>query len=300
MEVVEALGGLHRMASWSGPILTDSGGFQVFSLRDSARIEEQGVTFRSHIDGSKHLLGPERAIQIQECLGSDIMMMFDHCPPSTATPAQVREAMERTTRWAHRCVEARTRSDNALFAIVQGGFDADLRQRSVEDLVALDVEGYAVGGVSIGETRELTWRIAGHTAALLPPDKPRYVMGVGTPEDLIQAVSVGVDMFDCVLPTRNARNGKLFTRDGDINIRNASHKFSNAPIDSECDCYTCSNFSRGYLRHLDRSGEILGATLASIHNLHFLISLMREAREAIEQGLFSSWSQEIIRRRLGH
>ena len=187
-----------------------------------------------------------------------------------------------------------------MFAIVQGGFDADLRQRSVEDLVALDVEGYAVGGVSIGETRELTWRIAGHTAALLPPDKPRYVMGVGTPEDLIQAVSVGVDMFDCVLPTRNARNGKLFTRDGDINIRNASHKFSNAPIDSECDCYTCSNFSRGYLRHLDRSGEILGATLASIHNLHFLISLMREAREAIEQGLFSCWSQEIIRRRLAH
>ena len=297
VEVVEALGGLHKMSGWSGPILTDSGGFQVFSLRDSAKIEESGVTFRSHIDGSKHILGPERAIAAQESLGSDIMMMFDHCPPATASPAEVRMAMERTTRWAHRCVDARRRFDNAMFAIIQGGFDEALRAQSVRDLTPLDVEGFAVGGVSIGETRALTWKIAGYTANLLPVDKPRYVMGVGTPEDLLEAVSVGVDMFDCVLPTRNARNGRLFTLDGDINIRNAIHKFSDEPVDPTCSCYTCQNFTRGYLRHLDRTNEILGATLSSIHNLHFLVSLMKQARQAIEEGHFSSWSQQILERR---
>jgi queuine tRNA-ribosyltransferase len=297
VEVVEALGGLHRMAGWSRPILTDSGGFQVFSLRDTAKIAEDGVTFRSHLDGSKHLLTPERAIAIQEALGSDIMMAFDECPPADADPARVRRAMERTTRWARRCVDARTREDNALFGIVQGGVNAELRQASAKAITQLPCEGFALGGLSVGETRELTWASVAQAAPLLPASKPRYLMGVGTPEDLLTCVGHGIDMFDCVLPTRNARNARVMTRDGDINLRNARFRLDARPIDADCSCYACTGFSRGYLRHLHKAKEILFATLASIHNLHFLITLMKEAQTAIVAGDYAVFRDDTLHRR---
>ncbi|MEC9071755.1 MAG: tRNA guanosine(34) transglycosylase Tgt, partial [Myxococcota bacterium] len=277
MEVVGAHGGLHNMAGWDRPILTDSGGYQVFSLRDISTIKEEGVTFRSHVDGSRHLLTPEKAILIQETLGSDIMMVLDECPPGDAGPREVAAAVERTTRWARRCVEARERYDGALFGIVQGGSDAELRRRSAKALLELPFEGYAIGGVSVGEDRALLGQTVSVTAALLPPERPRYLMGVGTPEDLLQCVHAGVDMFDCVLPTRHARNGRLMTPDGDLNIRNATHRMDTRPIVEGCACYTCQNFSRAYLRHLDRSHEILSSTLGSLHNLHVLLDLMGQA-----------------------
>jgi queuine tRNA-ribosyltransferase len=299
MEVVAHLGGLHAMSGWSGPILTDSGGFQVFSLRDTNTISEEGVLFRSHLDGSKHLLTPEKAISIQETLGSDIMMAFDECPPAEATAQGIRDAVDRTTRWARRCVEARTREDNALFGIVQGGFDPKERQRSAAALLELPFEGYAIGGLSIGEGREITREMVTVSAELLPADKPRYLMGVGTPEDLLHSVGAGIDMFDCVLPTRNARNAKLFTSQGDINIRNAAFRMDERPIEPGCSCYTCSNFSRAYLRHLDRCKEILFATLASIHNLHVLIKMMQSAQARISDGTFQKWRVEVLGRRRG-
>lgn len=297
MEVVGHLGGLHPMAGWDRPILTDSGGFQVFSLRDRSKISEDGVVFRSHHDGSEHLLTPEKAVQIQETLGSDIMMVFDECPPASADKGAVARAVDRTTRWAARCVAARTREDNALFGIVQGGFDPDERRRSAEALLAMPFEGYAIGGLSIGEGRDITREMVTVTAAMLPADKPRYLMGVGTPEDLLHSVGAGVDMFDCVLPTRNARNARLFTTTGDINLRNSTFRTDERPIEEGCGCYTCSRFSRAYLRHLDRSKEILFSTLASIHNLHVVIDLMRTARQRIEDGTFDSWRQEVLARR---
>ena len=299
MEVVAHLGGLHTMSGWDGPILTDSGGFQVFSLRDTSTISEDGVLFRSHLDGSKHLLTPEKAISVQETLGSDIMMAFDECPPAEATAQGIRDAVDRTTRWAKRCVDARTREDNALFGIIQGGFDPAQRQRSAEALLALPFEGYAIGGLSIGEGREITREMVTVSAELLPADKPRYLMGIGTPEDLLHSVGAGIDMFDCVLPTRNARNAKLFTSTGDINIRNAAFRMDERPVEPGCTCYTCSNFSRAYLRHLDRSKEILFATLASIHNLHVLIEMMRIARARISNGTFQKWRVEVLSRRRG-
>lgn len=297
MEAVRALGGLHRMMGWSRPILTDSGGFQVFSLRDRSKLTEEGVTFQSHLDGSRHLLTPERAIEIQETLGSDIMMAFDHCPPADLDRAEHAAASDRTTRWARRCVEARTREDNALFGIVQGGMDAELRARSAEQLLELPFEGYAIGGLSVGETRDEMNRMVAATAPLLPEDKPRYLMGVGTPEDLLNSVASGVDMFDCVLPTRNARNGRLLTSRGDLNIRNARFKNDDRPIDPDCSCSTCARFSRGYLHHLDRSKEILGSVLATTHNLHYLLNLMAQAREHIEAGDYGAWYPEVLERR---
>ena len=299
MEVVEHLGGLHAMSGWHGPILTDSGGFQVFSLRDRSKITEEGVLFSSHLDGSKHLLTPEKAIAIQETLGSDIMMVFDECPPAEAKAEGIRDAVDRTTRWAKRCVEARTREDNALFGIVQGGFDPEERARSAHALLQLPFEGYAIGGLSIGEGREITREMVTVTAAMLPEDKPRYLMGVGTPEDLLHSVGAGVDMFDCVLPTRNARNARLFTSEGDINLRNAKFRMDERPIEPGCTCYTCTHFSRAYLRHLDRAKEILFATLTSIHNLHFLIEMMRNARAHISDGDFDNWRTEVLERRRG-
>jgi queuine tRNA-ribosyltransferase len=298
MEAVEALGGLHKMMGWDRPILTDSGGFQVFSLRDTSKLTEEGVTFQSHLDGSRHLLTPERAIQIQETLGSDIMMAFDHCAAADVGRAEHEAASERTTRWARRSVDARTREDNALFGIVQGGMDASLRARSAGQLLEFPFEGYAIGGLSVGETRDEMNRMVAATAPLLPTDKPRYLMGVGTPEDLLNSVASGVDMFDCVLPTRNARNGRLLTSRGDLNIRNASHKLDDQPIDPDCSCSTCTRFSRGYLNHLDRSREILGSVLATTHNLHYLVDLMAQARTHIESGDYGLWYPEVLGRRL--
>ena len=298
MEAVEALGGLHKMMAWDRPILTDSGGFQVFSLRDTSKLTEEGVTFRSHLDGSPHLLTPERAIQIQETLGSDIMMAFDHCAAADVGRVEHEAASERTTRWARRSVDARTREDNALFGIVQGGMDASLRARSAGQLLELPFEGYAIGGLSVGETREEMNRMVAATVPLLPTDKPRYLMGVGTPEDLLHSVASGIDMFDCVLPTRNARNGRLLTSRGDLNIRNASHKLDDQPVDPDCSCTTCTRFSRGYLNHLDRSREILGSVLATTHNLHYLLDLMAQARDHIESGDYGLWYPEVLGRRL--
>lgn len=296
-EVVRALGGLHKMMAWDRAILTDSGGFQVFSLRDISKIEEQGVTFSSHIDGSRHLLTPEKATTFQELLGSDVVMAFDHCAPAGATERDVRAAMERTSRWARRCIDARTRSDYQLFGIVQGGIDLALREASLDALTQLPFDGYALGGLSVGETREATWATIAAIAPLMPTDKARYLMGVGTPEDLLVSVGHGVDMFDCVLPTRNARNGRLLTADGDLNIRNNVHRLDDRPVDAECGCYTCRNFSRGYLRHLSKANEILFATLASLHNLHYLLDLMRGARAALDAGTFRAYAAENLARR---
>jgi queuine tRNA-ribosyltransferase len=297
MDVIEAHGGLHPFMSWDRPILTDSGGFQVFSLRDLARIGEDGVAFRSHLDGTEHLLTPERAIRIQETLGSDIVMAFDHCPPAMADRELLISAVDRTTRWARRCLDARTRADNALFGILQGGVDMELRSRSADGLLPLPFDGFAIGGLSVGESREATWETMADTAALLPADRPRYLMGVGTPEDLLRAVAAGIDMFDCVLPTRNARNGRILTADGDMNIRNSRWRLDTNPIDPDCGCYTCRHFTRSYLRHLDKAGEMLFGILASLHNLQYLIDLMREARTRIVDGSFSRWCAEALTRR---
>ncbi|MDP6944754.1 MAG: tRNA guanosine(34) transglycosylase Tgt, partial [Myxococcota bacterium] len=250
-----------------------------------------------HIDGSSHLLTPEKAVSIQETLGSDIMMAFDECPPASADARAIAEAVDRTTRWARRCVEARTREDNALFGILQGGFDPIQRQRSADALLGMPFEGYAIGGLSIGEGREITREMVTVSAAMLPTERPRYLMGVGTPEDLLHSVGAGVDMFDCVLPTRNARNARLFTATGDINLRNSVYRTDGGPIDPGCTCYTCERFSRGYLRHLDRSKEILFSTLASIHNLHVLIDMMGTARERITDGTYGEWRDAVLARR---
>ncbi len=297
MEVVEALGGLHRMAGWDRPILTDSGGFQVFSLRDRSTIRESGVTFSSHLDGSRHVLTPESAIAIQETLGSDIMMVFDECPPADASAQRVRAAMERTTRWAKRCLEARTRDDNALFGIVQGGVDPQLREVSARAITEIGFDGYALGGLSVGEGRYDMWRSVRHAAPLLPTGSPRYLMGVGTPEDLLFSVGHGIDMFDCVLPTRNARNARVFTFAGDLNLRNAAFRLDDRPISDTCDCYTCTNFSRGYLRHLHKAKELLFSTLTSIHNLGFLIAMMGRLRSAIEDGTFVELRRDLLAKR---
>jgi len=296
-EVVTALGGLHKMMGWNRAILTDSGGFQVFSLRDLSKIEEHGVKFVSHLDGSKHLLTPEKSIEIQEVLGSDVVMAFDHCPPGGASTTDVRAAMERTARWARRCIDARKADGYQLFGIVQGGIDLTLRKASLEDLASLPFDGYALGGLSVGEAREATWSTIGAIAPLMPANKARYLMGVGTPEDLLVSVGHGVDMFDCVLPTRNARNGRLLTGVGDVNIRNHQHRLSDQPVEAGCVCYTCRNFSRGYLRHLGKANEILFATLASLHNLHYLLDLMRAARAALDAGQFAAFKADKLARR---
>ncbi len=280
-EVIKAHGDLHDFTQWQKPILTDSGGFQVFSLGKMRKITEEGVTFRSPIDGSKVELNPEKAIAVQRDLGSDVVMIFDECTPYPATEKQARDSMELSLRWAQRSKDAHGESPSALFGIVQGGMYEHLRLESLKGLEGIGFDGYAIGGLSVGEPKEDMIRILDNLADELPADKPRYLMGVGKPADIVEAVRRGVDMFDCVMPTRNARNGHLFTSEGVIKIRNAKHRHDTSPLDSRCDCYTCTNFSRSYLHHLDKCGEILGAQLNTIHNLRFYQNLMAGLREAI-------------------
>jgi len=296
LEVLRRFGGLHRFEAWSGPILTDSGGFQVWSLGAMRKISEEGVRFASPVNGDKLLLTPEVSMQIQQVLGSDIVMQFDECTPyesggAVTTEAQARASMELSLRWARRSRAEHERLGNphALFGIVQGGMFEALREESAAALAELDLPGYAVGGVSVGEPKEAMRRIVAHTPRRLPVGKPRYLMGVGTPEDLVDGVANGVDMFDCVMPTRNARNGHLFTRFGDLRLRNARYRDDERPLEPGCRCHACSHFSRAYLHHLDRCGEMLAPMLASLHNLHFYLDLMRQMREAIEQQCFVAW-----------
>jgi len=288
-EVVKAHGDLHDFTQWHGPILTDSGGFQVFSLGEMRKITEDGVTFRSPVDGSPVELSPEIAIQVQRDLGSDIVMIFDECTPYPATERQAKDSMELSLRWAQRSKDAHEGNPAALFGIVQGGMYEGLRDRSLEGLTEIGFDGYAIGGLSVGEPKEDMIRILDHLPPKMPEDKPRYLMGVGRPEDLVEAVRRGVDMFDCVMPTRNARNGYLFTSTGIVKIRNARHRHDTAPLDDRCDCYTCKNFSRSYLHHLDKCGEMLGSQLNTIHNLRFYQNLMAELRGAIEAGTLSDF-----------
>lgn len=293
MDVIRAMGGLHRFMHWDRPILTDSGGFQVFSLSQMRKITEEGVTFRSHIDGSRHFIGPEESMEIQHVLGSDIMMAFDECAPYPADREYIEQSMERTTRWAQRCLDYHgNRKDQALFGIVQGGMYRDLRARSAEALVAMDFPGYAVGGLSVGEPLSLMKEVLDYTTDFLPEHKPRYLMGVGTPDYLFEAVRYGIDMADCVLPTRIARNGTVFTERGRLVIRNAKHRMDDRPLDPACDCYTCRNYSRAYIRHLFNVNEILGPRLTTTHNLHFLLRLMERIREAIENDTFMELREE--------
>ena len=291
-EVVRAHGDLHDFTQWHGPILTDSGGFQVFSLGDMRKITEQGVTFRSPVDGSPVELSPEIAMQVQRDLGSDIVMIFDECTPYPATEVQARESMELSLRWAERSKAAHDGNPAALFGIVQGGMYESLRDRSLKGLTDIGFDGYAIGGLSVGEPKEDMLRILDHLPPKMPEDRPRYLMGVGRPEDIVEAVRRGVDMFDCVMPTRNARNGYLFTSEGIVKIRNARHRHDSAPLDSRCDCYTCSNFSRSYLHHLDQCGEMLGSQLNTIHNLRFYQNLMAGLRGAIEAGTLSDFAAD--------
>ncbi|MDB5891130.1 MAG: tRNA guanosine(34) transglycosylase Tgt [Polaromonas sp.] len=296
LDVMTQFGGLHQFESWSKPILTDSGGFQVWSLGEMRKISEEGVKFASPVNGDKLFLTPEISMQIQTILNSDIVMQFDECTPydtkgHITTEAEARTSMALSLRWAARCVTEfdKLQNPNALFGIVQGGMFENLRQESLEALVELDLPGYAIGGVSVGEPKEEMQRIMAHTPHRLPAHKPRYLMGVGTPEDLVEGVGAGVDMFDCVMPTRNARNGHMFTRFGDLKIRNARYKTENAPVDMTCSCYTCKNFSRAYMHHLDRCGEMLGPMLSSIHNLHYYLNLMQEVRDALDAGTFGEF-----------
>jgi queuine tRNA-ribosyltransferase len=286
VDTVRALGGLHALMGWNGPILTDSGGFQVMSLADLVRVDDDGVAYRSHVDGRAGVLRPEDAVTVQEALGVDIAMSLDECVPAGASAARVARAVERTTAWAARGLAARTRSETALFGIVQGGLDLDLRAASASSLVALAFDGYAVGGLSVGEPPAATAPVAAATVALLPADRPRYLMGVGTPGDLLRFAAMGYDLFDCVLPTRNARNGMLFTRQGKLMIRNAGYARDPRPVEEGCACSTCGRFSRGALRHLVLAREMLGAQLATVHNLHFYLTLMREIRAALAEGSF--------------
>jgi len=288
-EVVKAHGDLHDFTQWQGPILTDSGGFQVFSLGEMRKITEEGVTFRSPVDGSPVELSPEIAIQVQRDLGSDIVMIFDECTPYPATERQAKDSMELSLRWAQRSKDAHEGNPAALFGIVQGGMYESLRDRSLEGLTDIGFDGYAIGGLSVGEPKEDMIRILDHLPPKMPEDKPRYLMGVGRPEDIVEAVRRGVDMFDCVMPTRNARNGYLFTSTGIVKIRNARHRHDTAPLDERCDCYTCKNFSRSYLHHLDKCGEMLGSQLNTIHNLRFYQNLMAGLRGAIEAGTLSDF-----------
>ncbi|MCM2129911.1 tRNA guanosine(34) transglycosylase Tgt [Larsenimonas sp. GH3-8] len=296
-EVIEAHGDLHDFAQWDKPILTDSGGFQVFSLGEMRKITEQGVHFRSPVDGSKVFMGPEESMAIQRSLGSDIVMIFDECTPYPATHDEAERSMELSLRWAERSKKAHGDSRAALFGIVQGSMHRDLRERSLKALEAMDFDGLAIGGLSVGEPKEEMIKVLDYLPDMMPADKPRYLMGVGKPEDLVEGVRRGVDMFDCVMPTRNARNGHLFTADGTVKIRNARHRHDTSPLEEGCDCYTCQNFSRSYLHHLDRCGEMLGAELNTIHNLRYYQRLMAGLRGAIEAGTLSDFVNEFYTRR---
>lgn len=287
--LVEQMGGLHRFMNWNRPILTDSGGFQVFSLGELRKISEEGVKFQSHIDGSYHLLTPELATHIQEALGADIIMCFDECPPATAEYQYVSNSLELTARWAARCKAAHSRPGQQLFGIIQGGMHYDLRARSVQDICSIGFDGYALGGLSVGEEKEQMYGVMECCADLLPTGAPRYIMGIGSPEDLVEAVWHGYDMFDCVMPTRNARNGMLFTSQGRVNIKSKIYENDGGPLDPECSCHVCRNYSRAYLRHLYRSGEILASQLNTYHNLHYYLDLMRKVREAIRNNGFDAF-----------
>jgi len=294
-EIIEKHGGLHGFMGWKRPLLTDSGGFQVFSLE--SKLSEEGVRFASPINGDKLLLTPEISMEIQKKLNSDVVMVFDECTAYPATEKQARTSMELSMRWAARSKRAHEGNANALFGIVQGGVFENLRDESLEELRKTGFDGYAIGGLAVGETGEERSRILAHTTPQLPADKPRYLMGMGTPEDLIEAVLAGVDMFDCVLPTRNARNGWLFTRSGDVKIRNAKWRDDPRPLDESCGCYGCRNFSRAYLHHLQRANEILGARLNTIHNLHYYLSLMQELRAAVEVGQLADTAARLLEQR---
>jgi queuine tRNA-ribosyltransferase len=301
-QIIEAHGGLHGFMHWQRPILTDSGGFQVFSLAELRKISEEGVRFQSPIDGDAVRLTPEDSMDVQRALGSDIAMCFDDCTPWPATEAQARESMERSMRWAARSHAHYYRTDPApprgnLFGIIQGGMHAPLRVASLEALTHVDFPGYAIGGLAVGEPEEVRLAVLEGIEPLIPRDRPRYLMGVGRPEDLIAAVARGVDMFDCVMPTRHARNGHLFTCTGVLNIRNAVHAADTGPVDPDCACYTCRNYSRAYLRHLDKCNEILGARLNTLHNLHFYLDLMRQMRAALDEGRFAAFARETVARR---
>ena len=295
-EVVKKYGGLHDFIQWQLPILTDSGGFQVFSLGDMRKITEKGVEFKSPIDGSPVFIDPEKSMQVQRDLGSDVVMIFDECTPYPATEKQANDSMQLSLRWAERSKKAHGDNPSALFGIVQGGMYESLRDESMAGLEAIGFDGYAIGGLSVGEPKEDMIRILEHLGDNMPADKPRYLMGVGKPADLVEAVLRGIDMFDCVMPTRNARNGHLFTSTGVIKIRNAVHRGDTSPLDEECDCYTCQNFSRGYLHHLDKCGEILGAQLNTIHNLRYYQNLMRGMRDAIENDELDQFVDEFYRK----
>ena len=292
-ELVRDLGGLHRFMGWNGPILTDSGGFQVFSLSDARTIDDDGVTFKSHLDGSRHRFTPEKSIAIQENLGADIIMMFDECPPPNDYD-YVRQSLARTHAWAERCLAAKTRPDQALFGIVQGGAFPDLRQESARFLMGLDLPGYAVGGLAVGETKAEMHTVLDTLHPLLPADRPRYLMGVGAPEDLVNGVMRGIDIFDCVLPTRIARNGSALVLGGRLNLRNAQYTADPAPIDPACDCYACTHFSRAYLRHLVNANEILASILLTTHNLRFLLRLMDDLRNAIRKGTLAEYAMTFL------
>ncbi len=291
--LVEA-GGLHKFMQWNGPILTDSGGFQVFSLEARRKLDEDGVTFSSHIDGSRHRFTPENVLAFQEAIGVDIAMQLDVCVKLPATPKAIDESVRLSAEWARRSAAARRREETALFAIVQGGLDKAARERSAREIVALNLPGYAIGGLSVGETREEMYEFARFSAALLPENKPRYLMGVGTVRDIVMAVECGIDMFDCVYPTRCGRNGRAMTRDGEFAIRNAAYVRDFSPVDPKCDCYVCTTFTRAYLAHLFRAGEMLGPRLLSYHNVYLLNDLMRDARAAIEEGTWASFRNSVL------
>jgi queuine tRNA-ribosyltransferase len=297
LEVIAAHGGLHRFMSWDGPILTDSGGFQVWSLGELRKISEEGVKFRSPVNGDPCFLTPEESMRIQKVLNSDIAMVFDECTPYPASVQQARDSMQLSLRWAARSKAAHAGNANALFGIVQGGMHENLRDESLAGLLEIGFDGYAIGGLSVGEPKDDMLRVLTHLAPQMPVDKPRYLMGVGTPEDIVDAVLLGVDMFDCVMPTRNARNGWLFTRFGNVKIKNAQYRADTGPLDPDCACYTCRNFTRAYLHHLHRVGEILGARLNTIHNLHFYQETMQGLRLAIAQGRLQAFAEEFKRQR---
>lgn len=294
-EIIKEAGGLHSFMNWDRPILTDSGGFQVFSLSEFRKIEEEGVHFRHHLNGSKLFLSPEKAMEIQNALGPDIMMAFDECPPYPATYKYMKASVERTSRWAERCLTAHARpNEQALFGIVQGGEFEELRKQSAQDLILLDFPGYAIGGLSVGEPKDVMNRVLEFTTPLLPTDKPRYLMGVGSPDSLIDGSIRGIDMFDCVLPTRIARNGTLMTSKGRVVIKNAQYERDFGPLDENCNCYACQNYSRAYIRHLIRAGETFGIRLTTYHNLHFLLNLMEQIRQAIREDRLGDFREEFF------
>ena len=296
-EIIEQHGGLHGFMHWQKPLLTDSGGFQVFSLAEARKITPEGVYFRSPVNGDRVFLGPEQSIRVQHSLNSDIIMIFDECTPYPASPEQAQASMELSLAWARRCKDTHGAHPSALFGIIQGGMYKALREQSAAALLELGFDGYAVGGLSVGEPADVMLDVLEHTARLMPADQPRYLMGVGTPEDLVAAVQRGIDMFDCVMPTRNARNGHLFTATGDIRIRNAEHRASDKPLDEDCACYTCKHYSRAYLHHLDKTNEILGSRLNTWHNLYYYHELMRQLREAIENQRLEAFASEFRARR---